>query len=74
MNQFQLLFRGSNGDSDQTEFRYNADDGEPKIDGRLIVDGETYTIRCVDWLIKKDGEPSDMPRFVCTLVVEPVAE
>ena len=31
----------------------------PKIDGRLIVDGETYSIRGLDWLLKKDDSSGD---------------
>ena len=73
MNEFQLSFRGANGDGDQSEYRFNdSTDGLPKIDGRLIVDGETYRIRGLDWLVKKDDAAGDMPRFVCTLVVVPV--
>jgi len=66
VNEFQLVFRG--GDGDQTEYRFNDSDGHPKIDGRLIVDGEN------DWLVRKDGAATDMSRFICTLVVEPVDE
>jgi hypothetical protein len=72
VNEFQLSFRGANGDGDQSEYRFNDTDGLPKIDGRLIVDGETYTIRGLQWLTKKDAAAVDMPRFLCTLVVEPV--
>lgn len=74
MNEFQLLFRGNNGDDDRKELRFNDRHGEPKIDGRVIVDGETYIIRGVEWLLKKDDTPGDMERFICTLVVEPTAE
>ena len=38
--------------------------------GCLVVDGETYSIRGVDWLLKKDVTPgSPWERFICTLVV-----
>lgn len=74
MNEFQLIFRGANGDPDHRELRFNDRHGEPKIDGRLVVDGETYSIRGVDWLLKKDVTPGTMERFICTLVVEPAAE
>jgi hypothetical protein len=72
MNEYQLLFRGTDGAADQTEFRFNDVHGHPKIDGRLIVDGETYSIRGVDWMLREDGAANDMQRFICTLVVEPV--
>jgi hypothetical protein len=49
-------------------------DGHPRIDGRLIVAGETYSIRGVDWILREDGAAIDMQRFICTLVVEPVDE
>jgi hypothetical protein len=72
MNEYQLLFRGVDGAADQREFRFNDVDGHPKIDGRLIVDGETYSIRGLDWMLRQDGSATDMQRFICTLVVEPV--
>jgi hypothetical protein len=76
MNEYQLLFRGADGAIDQTECRFNDVDvdGHPRIDGRLIVDGETYSIRGVDWILREDGAAIDMQRFICTLVVEPVDE
>ena len=72
MNEDQLLFRGADGAADQSEFRFNDVDGHPKIDGRLIVDGDTYAIRGFDWILQKDDSATEMERFVCTLVVEPV--
>jgi hypothetical protein len=54
------------------EHRFNDDDGEPKIDGRLIVDGDRYVIRGVEWLVRRDDIDATS-RFVCTLVVEPTA-
>ena len=72
MNEYQLLFRGADGAADQSEFRFNDVDGHPKIDGRLIVDGETYSIRGLDWMLRQDGSATEMQRFICTLVVEPV--
>jgi hypothetical protein len=77
MTRFQLIFR-QDGTPDRSEFRYNDVDGEPHIDGRLIVDGETYSIRGVDWILSSDGDHhtngdglGGMRRFVCTLVVVP---
>lgn len=73
MTRFQLVFRDGNGD--RSEFRYNNGDGEPHIDGKLIVEGETYLIRGVEWLLRREGvreEFEDMPRFICTLVAESV--
>ena len=70
MTPFQLVFRGPDGD--QSELRYNNEEGEPQIDGRLVVDGETYVIRGVEWLVRRDDGSSDVARFVCTLVLEPV--
>ena len=70
MTRFQLVFRRE-GQRDDVEHRYNDEDGEPHIDGRLIVDGETYVIHGVEWLIRSDNFNGSVPRFVCTLVVEP---
>ena len=72
MTRFQLVFR-RDGHPDQSEYRFNNSDGHPEIDGRLIVDGETYLIRDVEWLLRSDGAGDNMARFVCTLVVEPTA-
>jgi hypothetical protein len=70
MTRFQLVFR-QDGESDQSEYRFNNDSGEPHIDGRLIVHGETYAIRGVEWLLRDDNAGDSMARFVCTLVAEP---
>lgn len=35
MTRFQLVFRGSDGDGDRSEYRYNNAEGEPPIDGKL---------------------------------------
>ena len=53
MTRFQLVFR--DGDGDRSEFRYDNGDGAPHIDGKLIVDGETYLIRGVEWVIRREG-------------------
>jgi hypothetical protein len=70
MTRFQLVFRG-NGEQDRSEYRFNNAAGEPHIDGRLLVDGETYVIRGVEWLLRTDDAGDSMARFVCTLAVEP---
>ena len=73
MTRFQLVFRGSDGNGDRSEYRYNNAEGEPHIDGKLIVDGEVYVIRGVEWLLRRENvraELEDMPRFICTLVAE----
>ena len=69
MTRFRLTFR-RDGENDQTEYRYNNEEGEPHIDGRLLVDGETYVIRGLEWIVRRDGDYDDMARFICTLVVE----
>jgi len=56
---------------DQTEYRYNNVTEEPRINGKLIVDGETYLIRDVEWLLRRDHAGDKMTRFLCTLAVEP---
>ena len=71
MTRFQLVFRRT-GAGDESELRYNNDDGAPHIDGTVIVDGTRYAIRGVEWLVRReDLHGDDMPRFICTLVVEP---
>ena len=44
MTRFQLVFR----ENDRIETRDNSVDGEPHIDGKLIVDGEVYVIKGVE--------------------------
>lgn len=68
MTRFQLVFR-ENG-VDRVETRDNNVDGEPQIDGKLIVDGEVYVIKGVEWLLTAD-HIGDTRRFLCTLVAEP---
>jgi hypothetical protein len=56
----------------QIEFRYNNDEGAPHIDGTIILDGDRYGIRGVEWLVRReDHRGDDIGRFICTLVVEP---
>lgn len=77
MTRFQLVFRDGSGDGGRSEYRYNNETGEPHIDGKLIMDGETYVIRGVEWILRRDELTAgfdDMPRFICTLVVEPVED
>ncbi len=71
MTRFQLVFR-EDGENDRSEYRYNNDSGEPHIDGKLIVDGETYMVRDVEWLVRADHAGDCMARFVCTIVVDPM--
>jgi len=73
VTRFRLVFRHEDGD--RSELWDSNSDGEPHIDGKLIIDGETYTIRSVDWIITKDGHGLDgTKRFVCTLAVVPEDE
>ena len=65
---FQLVFRNSDGDLH--EMRDSNEYGELRIDGRLVVDGQVYAIRGVDWLLTAD-DLGDTKRFLCTLVAEP---
>ena len=71
MTRFQLVFR-KDGENDRSEYRYNNDAGDPHIDGKPILDGETHVIRGVEWLLRADDAGDNMSRYVCTLVVEPV--
>lgn len=64
MTRFQLTFRNSDGDLH--ELWDSNLDGEPHIDGRLIVDGDTYVIRGDEWLVTSDDIGDAMRRFVCT--------
>ena len=47
-------------------------ENEPHIDGRLVIDGGTYPIRGVEWLLRRE-DAGEEPRFVCTPVGEPAA-
>ena len=66
---FQLVFR-SGVDSEHVETHHSDLDGEPHIDGRLVVAGEVYTIRGIDWLLTAD-DFGDTKRFLCALVAGP---
>ena len=69
VTRFQLVFR-RDGHDDRSEYRHNNSEGEPEIEGRLAVDGETYLIRGNEWLLREDDAGDSMARFVCTLVGE----
>ena len=70
MTRFLLVFRRK-GHKDLSEYRVNDNDGEPEIDGRVIVDGETRVVRGVEWLLRRDDAGDNVPRFICTLVTAP---
>lgn len=69
VTRFQIVFR-RDGHDDRSEYRLNNGEGEPEIDGRPAVDGETYTIRGDQWILRQDDAGDSMARFVCTLVAE----
>ena len=71
MTRFQLVFR-RDGEVTRSEFRSSSFENEPHIDGRLVIDGGTYPIRGVEWLLRRE-DVGDEPRFVCTPVGEPAA-
>jgi hypothetical protein len=71
MTRFQLVFR-RNGDVTRSEFRASSFENEPHIDGRLVVDGETYAIRGDKWVVSREDGGAE-PRFVCTLLGEATA-
>jgi hypothetical protein len=70
VTRFQLIFR-RDGEKDKSEYHFSNEAGEPHIDGRLVVDGETYFIRDVEWLLREDNAGDSMSRFLCTLAMEP---
>lgn len=69
MTRFQLVFR--NADGDWSEIHENSVDGEPHLSGKAIVDGQTYVVKGVEWLVRSDDIGDAMRRFLCTLVVDP---
>jgi hypothetical protein len=71
MTCFQLVFC-RNGEVPRSEFHASSFENEPHLDGRLVVDGGTYPIGGVEWLVRRE-DTGDEPRFVCTLVGEPTA-
>jgi hypothetical protein len=70
MSRFQLVFRDPDGE--RSEIRDSNTDGEPRIDGQRVMDGETYVIRGVEWTVRRE-DLDEMPRFVCSLVASSVA-
>jgi hypothetical protein len=67
MTRFQLVFRQDG--REQIETHDSTGDGDPQINGTIIVDGEKYVIRGVEWLVTRE-DIGDTKRFVCTLVAE----
>jgi hypothetical protein len=43
---------------------------QPEIDGKPLVDGATYVMRGVEWLVQSDDIGDAVRRFVCTPVAE----
>ena len=66
MPRFKLIFR-ENGGRERSEIHDGSEHDEPHIDGKLIVDGETYTINGVEWIIRRENTIDGMPRFTCRL-------
>ena len=54
MTRFQLVFR-RNGEVTRSEFYASSFENPPHLDGRLVVDGETYPIRGDEWLRQTRG-------------------
>jgi len=82
MPRFQLVYR-QDGEDDRSEYRFNNEAGEPHIDGRPVVDGERYIIRGVEWFVHSEDSgdfqlhrknSGNLPRFICTPVVQPTSE
>ncbi len=61
MVRFQLVFQTADGE--RSEIRDNNTAGEPHIDGKVIVDGGTYTVRNVEWIFRRE-DVGGMTRFV----------
>jgi hypothetical protein len=69
MTSFQLVFQDASG-SRHSEYHRSRFENEPHIDGRPAVDGATYLINGVEWIVRRE-DIGDEPRFVCTNVVDP---
>jgi hypothetical protein len=70
MPRFQMVFRDRKGPN-RSEVWDNGDQGEPRIDGKPIVDGQTYVIRGTEWLVESDDIGDSTKRFLCTPAPEP---
>ena len=70
MTSFQLVFQ-RDGKPPWSEFRKSSFENEPHIDGRRVVDGDTFSIRGVDWVVRRQDIANE-PRFVCTPVGQPM--
>ena len=68
MPRFQMVFRDRDGPGPRAEVWDNNDQGEPRINGTPIVDGQTYVIRGAEWLVQSDDIGDATRRFVCTPV------
>lgn len=71
MTLFQLVFRESG--VDRIETHDNNRDGEPHLNGELLVDGGKYVISGVEWLLTAD-DIGDTRRFICTPAAQRVEE
>jgi hypothetical protein len=69
VTRFELIFRDDRGE--RTETRDNSTYAEPLIEGKLIVDGGTYTIRNSRWVVTQGGPLDGMERFICVPDLEP---
>ena len=63
MPRFQLVFRDAKGERSET--RDSNMYGEPRIDGKRIEDGGTYTIHGINWLVRREASHADPPRYIC---------
>ena len=53
MTSFQLVFQGGNG-TRHREYHRSSFENEPHIDGRPAVDGATYLINGVEWIVRRE--------------------
>jgi hypothetical protein len=63
--QFWLVFRDANGDRNEL---FDTNNGEPQVNGTLIVDGATIVVRGERWLATREDLEDGLVRFVCTPV------
>ena len=69
MTSFQLVFHDGPG-SHHSEYHRSSFENEPHIGGRPAVDGATYLLNGVEWILRRE-DIGDEPRFVCTTVIDP---